>query len=154
MKKNKLGIMIATAAITLIAIGVLADYLYSTRIPEYEHGKIVAVTMLMDYDGLYKGEPPYNKYYAYKGSDGYVFAYEDGVGERQEFGLSKNDFNKLIRYDYDSFMRSDYEDPYSYTIFEFEDGTTQKIPNCDCRARDFFYACERTFIYHEDIIWG
>ena len=154
MKKSKVGIITVAIAVVLIVTVVLAEYLYSIRIPKYEHGKIVAVTMLKDYDGLRKGEPPYDKYYAYKDSDGYVFAYEDGVGERQEFGLSRNDFNKLIRYDYSSFMSSDYEDPYSYTIFEFEDGTVQKIPNWDSRVSNFFSACERTFIYHEEIIYG
>ncbi len=135
-------------AVALIAIGVLADYLYSIRIPRYEHGKIVAVTMIVNYDE----EMPYKMYYAYKGDDGCVFAYEKSEGERQEFGLYRTDFNKLIRYDYSAFMSSDREDSYAHTIFEFEDGTTQEIPNWDIRVWIFFLNCERTFIDHKEII--
>ena len=148
MKKNKLGIIIVAIAVALIAIGVLADYLYSIRIPRYEQGKIVAVTMILNNEE----EMPYEKYYAYKGDDGCVFAYEKSGGERQEFGLYRTDFNKLIRYDYSAFMSSDHEDPYAHTIFEFEDGTTQEIPNWDVRVWTFFLNCEKTFIDHKEII--
>ena len=145
MKKNKLGTIIAVILITLIAVVVLADYLYSMRIPTYdEHGKIVAVTI----SGV--GE----EYHAYKEGDGYKFAYVNGNGYRQEFDLSKTDFNKLIRNDYSGFME---QEPYKsewYTIFEFEDGSKAKYSGYDYRIHRFFHACERTFIYHEEIIYG
>ena len=61
MKKSKAGIVTATVLIVLLVIVVLAEYLYSMRIPTYdEHGKIVAVTL----SGV--GE----EYHAYKEGDG------------------------------------------------------------------------------------
>lgn len=148
MKKNKLGIIIVVIMITLIAVVVLADYLYSLRIPTYdEHGKIVAVTI----SGV---GSPHDEYHAYKEGDEYKFAYVNGNGYRQEFDLSKTDFNKLIRNDYSVFME---KEPYKsewYTIFEFEDGSKAKYPGYDYRIHGFFQACERTFIYHEEIIYG
>ena len=145
MKKSKAGIVTATVLIVLLVIVVLADYLYSMRIPTYdEHGKIVAVTI----SGV--GE----EYHAYKEGDGYKFAYVNDNGYRQEFDLSKTDFNKLIRNDYIGFMEQEPKGSAWYTIFEFEDGSKAKYPDFDYRIQRFFHACERTFIYHEEIIYG
>lgn len=154
MKKSKAGIVTATVLIALLVIGAVADLLYDRyHLPTYEHGKIVSVTMCTGGGCshiicLADKDEPHFEYSAYKDGDGYKFAYEDGLGHRQEFELSKADYTKLMRNDFNKFMEQVADEDHEYTIFEFEDGTTLAVSDIDYRMRTFFRACKETFIDH------
>ena len=150
MKKNKAGAITVVIIILLLLVIVVVDYIYDmNKMPKYEHGQIVSVTM-----NVRGGIDGRNILYsAYKTNDGYEFKYENTrMGVSKVFELSEDDYKKLIRNDFHELMKSKRpefrgdDEIYIYTYLVFEDGWEKEIQNTDYSIVTFFRACYETFM--------
>ena len=151
MKKNRAGIITAAVLITLILIGVLADYIIDlNKYPTYKHGQITSVTLIVR--GGIDGRN--YEYTAYKDGDDYMFEYNNKRAYTKEvFELSERDYKKLIRNDFNELINRKpqprpyaCDDIYVYTILGFEDGFAKEIQGTDYSISTYFQACEETFL--------
>lgn len=153
MKTNKVGMITASVLISLLLIIVLVDYFVNKNkeVPPYEHGKIMSIT---EYRRIRTVDEEASIHFCvYRRGKGYIFSYEklsstDETG-KQVFKLSKRDGELLMNQDFHDLLEIQGGGgcfPSFVYIFEFQDGTEQKVYAFDWRIHSYFDGCEEAFI--------
>ena len=153
MKTNKVGMITASVLISLFVVIVLVDYFVdkNKEVPPYEHGKIMSISEYRRRSTV--DEDASIHFCVYRHGAEYSFSYEKSTSTdetgKQVFKLSKRDGELLMNQDFHDLLEIQGGGgcfPSFVYIFEFQDGTVQKVYAFDRRIDSYFDGCEDAFI--------